>query len=511
MKIKALLFATVLLASTSAQAARDIRFVDHGLPHAKAIVLTLGQDQDLKGIAAQIDSASGGALKKALTAAEFTGQDGNNLTLFAIGGYDMVVVLGIGKTHLNDLELQKLGTKVGQTFAEDGPETVSFATDAITSNSNSIAANIALGLKTGSYRFLKYKHGRETTSGTFLITTNNVSDTERAWSGRYAAIDAGLSFARDLVTEPANAMYPERFVDYTRENFKGLKNVRIEALDVDAMRKLNMGGILGVGQGSVRPPRLLIVEYKGGKSDARPIAFVGKGITFDSGGISLKKSDNLWMMKTDMAGAAASVGAVLALAKRNAPVNVVAIAALAENMPDGGALRPGDVVTTMSGKTIEVVNTDAEGRIVLADAVWYAQKTFQPQLMIDLATLTGALRVALGDVYGGLFSRQDDVADQLEKAGQKTGDALWRLPLHDRYLSVAVSHIADLRNSTEQSAAGASIGAEMIGAFVLQSTRWAHIDMAGHAWNTTTTNGDSATGFGVRLLEQLSYDNYEHP
>src|SRR5690606_6142404 len=244
------------------------------------------------------------------------------------------------------------------------------------------------------------------------------------YEAQRAPVSRAVFFARDLISEPASVNYPESFVQRAREAFAGLPNVRIEVLDVPAMEKLGMGGILAVGRGSVRPPRLLVVRYDGGERNAAPLAFVGKGITFDSGGISLKDGRGMWRMKYDMSGAAAATGAVLALAGRRAPVNAVAVAALAENMPSGTAGRPGDVVRTMSGKTFEVISTDAEGRMVLSDAVWYAQQQFKPRLVIDLATLTGAVRTALGDEYAGLFSRDDALAAQLEAAGRESGEDL---------------------------------------------------------------------------------------
>jgi leucyl aminopeptidase len=267
-----------------------------------------------------------------------------------------------------------------------------------------------------------------------------------------------------------------------------------------------MGGILAVGRGSARPPRLLVVRYDGGERNAAPYAFGGKGITFDSGGISLKDNDGMWKMKYDMSGAAAATATVLALAGRKAPVNAVGIAALAENMPSGSAGRPGDVVRTMSGKTFEVISTDAEGRMVLSDAVFYAQREFGPRVLIDLATLTGAVRTALGDEYAGLFSRHDALADGLRSAGEIAGEELWRLPLHPTYAVDMESPIADIRNSAGAgSMAGAGLGAFFIGNWVDERTQWAHLDIAGVAWRENEDQPTvplGASGFGVRLLDR---------
>jgi leucyl aminopeptidase len=272
------------------------------------------------------------------------------------------------------------------------------------------------------------------------------------------------------------------------------------------MERLGMGAILSVGKGSARPPRMLIVHYRGG--GGQPVVLAGKGITFDSGGISLKPGTGMWMMKNDMSGAAAVVGAVLALAKSRSNVNVVAVAALAENMPGSAATRPGDVVKAHNGKTIEILNTDAEGRLVLADAVSYAGKRFRPAAIVDVATLTGAVVGALGDEYAGLLTRHDALAAQLLTAGQSSGEALWRLPLHDNYAEDMKSDIADIKNVVEGGGPGAGLGGHFIGYFVDKATPWAHLDIAGTAWSREDrpTVPKGAAGFGVKLLERFVRD-----
>jgi leucyl aminopeptidase len=312
--------------------------------------------------------------------------------------------------------------------------------------------------------------------------------------------------SRDLAAEPANVIYPESFVDRVRTAFGKTANVRIEVLDEPAMRKLGMGSLVGVGQGSPRPSRLMLVEYRGA-GDAAPLAFVGKGITFDSGGISIKPGAGMWAMKADMSGAASAVSAVLSLAKSGAPVNVIGVAALSENMPDGNAQRPGDIVRTMSGKTIEVLNTDAEGRLVLADANEYVA-TKKPTAIINIATLTGSVVTALSDEYAGIFARDDKLAEKLIAAGSTSGEELWRLPLHKNYLEDMKSDIADIKNVVEGGGPGASLGATFIGFFVDEKMPWAHLDIAGVNWedkgDALTPKG--ASGFGVRLLDQLARD-----
>ncbi len=276
------------------------------------------------------------------------------------------------------------------------------------------------------------------------------------------------------------------------------------------MQKLGMGGMLSVGQGSLRPPRLLIVRYRGA-GDAAPVALVGKGITFDTGGISIKPSENLWRMKYDMSGGAAVTGAVLAFARRDARVNAIAVVALAENMPSGSASRPGDVVRTMSGKTFEIMSTDAEGRMVLTDALWYVQDRDKPRVVIDIATLTGSQVTALGDEYAGLFSRNDALAAALDAAGKASGEEVWRLPLHPSYAKDLESPIADLRNGGSSGRAGAGVGAHFIGEWIKPETVWAHLDIASMAWreDALPTMPLGAAGFGVRLFDRYVRDNIE--
>jgi leucyl aminopeptidase len=320
--------------------------------------------------------------------------------------------------------------------------------------------------------------------------------------------------ARELVTEPANVIYPETFIARVREKFEDsvfeLDGVEFEILDEKAMAELGMGALLGVGQGSARPPRLFAIRWKGGKTDAKPVVLVGKGITFDTGGISIKPALGMESMKWDMGGAAAVAGTLLALAERKAAVNVVGVCVLAENMPDGNAQRPGDVVTSMSGQTIEVINTDAEGRLVLADAMTWAQRKYKPEVMIDLATLTGAMVISLGHEYGGMFSNDDSLAGKLEAAGKATGDKLWRLPMNDTYNKIMDSQIADMKNSASREG-GAITAACFLGRFVEEGVKWAHLDIAGMAWSDKASHlyDKGATGYGVALLDRYLADNHE--
>lgn len=311
------------------------------------------------------------------------------------------------------------------------------------------------------------------------------------------------------VTEPANIIYPESFVERVRASIKG-SGLEVEVLDRAAMEKLGMGALLGVAQGSIREARLLILKWNGGGKGGQSVAFVGKGVTFDTGGISIKPAAGMEAMKWDMGGAGAVVGALKALALRRAKANIVGICGLVENMPSGSAQRPGDVVTTMSGQTVEVINTDAEGRLVLADAVTYVQRTFKPSTIIDLATLTGAILISLGHEWAGLFSNNDELAGKLQAAAEESGDKVWRMPLGEPFDRLIDSPIADMKNVGPREG-GSITAAQFIQRFVENGVKWAHVDMAGKAWadKAGATYDKGATGFGVRLLDQYVADVLE--
>ena len=331
---------------------------------------------------------------------------------------------------------------------------------------------------------------------------------EAAWT-QAAAVIAGVGFARELVTEPANIIYPETFVERCRKLAD--MGVDIQVLDEDAMRAAGMGSLLGVSQGSVRPARLLVLRWDGTNGAVKtPVAFVGKGVTFDTGGISLKPPPGMEDMKWDMGGAAAVAGAMMALAGRKAKAHVVGICGLVENMPDGNAQRPGDVVTSMSGQTIEVINTDAEGRLVLCDAMTWVQKNHSPKVMVDLATLTGAMIVSLGHEHGGIFANDDGLAAQLIAAGGEVGDPLWRMPMGDAYNKLIDSPIADMKNVGPREG-GSITAAQFLQRFVDDGVKWAHLDIAGMVWAAKPGPGwdKGATGYGVRLLDRYIADNHE--
>jgi leucyl aminopeptidase len=392
-----------------------------------------------------------------------------------------------------------------------------------------MAVCIAEGAKLRSYRFDRYRtkknnnnnnnNSRPPTLGALTIRCRGSQKAKAAFWARDKVIQ-GVFMTRDLVTEPPNVIYPETLAKRCKELTKlGLK---VEVLGEAKMRRLGMGALLGVGQGSARESKLVVMQWLGlprGKAPRKgpqvratmPVCFIGKGVTFDTGGISLKPSSGMEEMKYDMGGSGVVIGLMKALAGRKARANVVGVVGLVENMPDGDAQRPGDVVTTMSGQTIEVINTDAEGRLVLSDALWYTQKTFKPKFMIDLATLTGAIIVALGTYQAGLFSNNDELAERLAAAGKASGEELWRLPLGERYDKDINSDIADMKNVGKGHEAGSVTAAQLLERFVAD-TPWAHLDIAGMAW---MKRGDDpivpkgASGFGVRLLDRLVADYYE--
>ena len=376
-----------------------------------------------------------------------------------------------------------------------------------------ILENLLIGFKLKDYRFEKYKNFSKKD---FKVENINLLglDGKLNLSGQRKLNEKvknlnGIFLTRDLVSEPANILYPQKFVEYC----KVLKNVGIELqiFDEKRLRSLGMNALLGVAQGSVRPARVMIMQWNGNKNKKKqPIAFIGKGVTFDTGGISIKPSSGMEDMKWDMGGAGVVAGLMYTLALRKAKANVIGAVGLVENMPDGNAQRPGDIVKSLSGQTIEVLNTDAEGRLVLADVLWYINKKFKPKIMIDLATLTGAIIVALGERYAGLFSNDDDLAKKILEASKKTDELVWQMPMDDEFDKLLNCPVADMKNITGTRGAGSITAAQFLKRFV-GKTSWAHLDIAGVTWSKKGTNlaRPGGTGFGVRLLDEFVKDNYE--
>jgi leucyl aminopeptidase len=494
-----------------------ISFAEFALPKSGAVAVGAWEDRVLTGPARRLDEATGGAVSRAVAAAaRFRGK--KNELVPIIGppdlGVSRIVVAGLGKPDAVDQRLlQDLGGNLVAHLNGAGETEAIFAVDlgdAAKLKPAEAAAQLAFGAALRSYRFDKYrtnqKPEQKPSLGAVTVATDAAGDAKKAYRALGSTAEA-VFFTRDLVSEPANELYPETLA----ERAAGLAElgVSVEILDENRMRELGMGALLGVAQGSVRPPRVVVMEYRAAAGTA-PVAFIGKGVTFDTGGISIKPAAGMADMKWDMAGAGVVIGLMRALAGRKAKVNAVGIVGLVENMPSGTAQRPGDIVRSMSGQTIEVLNTDAEGRLVLADVLWYCQERFKPQLMVDLATLTGAVIVALGSEHAGLFANNEELADRLIAAGKAVGEQLWRLPLGESFDRAIDSDAADVKNIAGDRGAGSSIGAQFLKRFV-NDVPWAHLDIAGVAWSKkeAPTVPKGATGFGLRLLDRFVADHYE--
>lgn len=449
------------------------------------------------------------AVSEAVRRGRFAGKPGQVVEAFVErdGGVRQLVLLGIGDGERAQLE--RAGGAVAAKYLTSGRTELAFDF----TGSELDAAGAQALLLGGALRGWRYDVHRTTlkddqkVSLAGIVAVNAPEGTEAGW-GDSGALAEGVAFARELVTEPANVIYPVTFVERCSERFAGT-GANVRALGRDEMAELGMGALLGVAQGSAREPQLLVIEWNGGGDEA-PLAFVGKGVTFDTGGISLKPPPGMEDMKWDMGGAGAVAGAMLALVKRRAKANIVGICGLVENMPDAEAQRPGDIVTSMSGQTIEVLNTDAEGRLVLCDAMEWVQREYKPARMVDLATLTGAMLIALGHEHGGLFSNDDMLAGQLVEAGEASGDKLWRLPLGAAYDKLIDSPIADIKNVGPREA-GSITAAQFLQRFVHDGVAWAHLDIAGMVWGKShgATWNKGATGYGVRLLDRFVRDTLE--
>ena len=445
-------------------------------------------------------------------ASRFAGKAGQVFDGFVDNGgaVTRIALAGAGKPGEGAGDLEKAGAALAAKYrtAGEGKLVLDLTGSAL---SAAEVASVLLGLRLRAWKQDGYRttlKAEEKTSLVEVVVVGAPEGAEAAW-GQAAAIAEGVEFTRELVTEPANILYPESFVERARQRFAGT-GVAIRVLDEDEMTALGMGALLGVSQGSVRPARLLVLEWKGGVEGEAPVALVGKGVTFDSGGISIKPAGGMEDMKWDMGGAGAVTGAMLTLARRGAKANVVGLCGLVENMPDANAQRPGDVVTSMSGQTIEVINTDAEGRLVLCDVLTFAQREYKPKVIVDLATLTGAIIGALADEYAGLFANDDDLAAKLTAAGLATGDKLWRFPMGAVYDKLIDSPIADMKNVGGRYA-GSITAAQFLARYIDKGTPWAHLDIAGTVWADKAggTWDKGATGYGVRLLDRLVRDSFE--
>ena len=497
----------------------DIAFAKAALPKTGVVVVPLNEGAALSGQAAELDKRLSGGLTAALKAAEFTGKKGQSVNLYGPAGLKRILALGVGKADaLTSRLAEEFGGAVQTALAKESAAVI--LADTL---DDKLAAHIGLGARLRSYRFDKYRTTQKDDEKPKLASLKILVAEPAKATAAYAPLQAvaeGVELTRNLVTEPANVLYPEEFADRT-EVLKKL-GVKVEIFTKKDLEKLGFGSLLSVGLGTPRESRMVVMQWlgAGGSKDETkkkklkdPIVFIGKGVTFDTGGISIKPAAGMEDMKWDMAGAGAVTGLMAALAGRRAKVDAVGLIGLVENMPSGTATRPGDVVTSYSGQTIEILNTDAEGRLVLADVLYYAQERFSPKYMVDMATLTGAIIVGLGHEYAGLFSNDDELADKLIAAGKATGEGLWRMPLvplgesYDKNLN---SPIADMQNIGGGRAGGSITAAQFLQRFV-NGKPWAHLDIAGMAWASkdAPTTPKGATAFGVRLLDRWVADNFE--
>ena len=487
-----------------------IRFAD-GRPQGDyaLIVPVAGKDRSSLGLV----GGSRSEVEAALDRQRFEGEGASVSEQFIAdnGSVRRLLVIGVGKGGPGAEAAEKLGGTAAARLQTSGEKVAVIDLSGGNYDADT-AARVGLGAALRSWRYDRYrtklKDNQKPTLEEVVIVGGGAGAGER-YAQRWAAVVEGVSLTRELVTEPANIIYPESFVERVRKSLDGT-GVELEVLDRAAMEKLGMGALLGVAQGSIREARLLILRWNGGGQGGQQTAFVGKGVTFDTGGISIKPAAGMEAMKWDMGGAGAVAGAMKALGLRKAKANIVGICGLVENMPGGNAQRPGDVVTTMSGQTVEVINTDAEGRLVLGDAITYVQRNFKPATIIDLATLTGAILISLGHEWAGLFSNDDELAGKLQRAGEQSGDKLWRMPLAESFDRLIDSPIADMKNVGPREG-GSITAAQFIQRFVENGVKWAHVDMAGKAWSDKAgaTYDKGATGFGVRLLDQYVADVLE--
>ena len=461
------------------------------------------------------DKFSSKPLKKYISSQEFsyisdllkTVDTNKNLFVFELSSKKKIILVSI-KKNIKSSDIENLGAEFYSRVNYGKNCEYYINSDSIVSNKENFIGHFIHGLKLKSYEFNKYKSKKETR----LISINvegNKNKLSLQNQLKFKALEEGTFYARDLVSEPGNILHPDEYAK--RINSLKKLGLKINIFDEKKLKKLGMNSLLGVGQGSIRGSYLVTMEWNGLKNNSKPLAFVGKGVCFDTGGISLKPAKFMEDMTYDMAGSAVVVGLMKTLALRKAKVNVVGIVGLVENMPGGNAQRPGDIVKSYSGKTIEILNTDAEGRLVLADALTFTEKKFKPKFIIDLATLTGAIIVSLGSEYAGLFSNDDKLSKQLAKAGEEVEEKVWRMPLHKNYDKLINSKNADMQNINYVGGAGSTTAAQFLQRFILNKTPWAHLDIAGMAFSKYggALNSGGATGFGVRLLNKLIEDEYE--
>ena len=425
---------------------------------------------------------------------------------FDINSKKKIILVSL-KKNITGSEAENLGADFYSHFKDTKVNEYIINSNSISNNSNNILGHFLHGIKLKSYKFEKYKSKKSTNKFYLIVTGKNIPSIKD--QVKFKAIEDGTFYTRDLVSEPGNVLHPDEYAK--RINTLKKFGLKINIYDEKKLKKLGMNTLLGVGQGSIRGSYLVTMEWNGLKKKSKPLAFVGKGVCFDTGGISLKPAKFMEDMTYDMAGSAVVVGLMKSLALRKAKVNAVGVVGLVENMPGGNAQRPGDIVKSYSGKTVEILNTDAEGRLVLADALTYTEEKFKPKFIVDLATLTGAIIVSLGSEYAGLFSNDDKLSNKLIKAGESVEEKVWRMPLNNNFDKLIDSKNADMQNINYVGGAGSTTAAQFLQRFILNKTPWAHLDIAGMAFSKYggALNSGGATGYGVRLLNKLIEDHYE--
>jgi leucyl aminopeptidase len=488
----------------------SFEFTDTAPTDKKLHVVFINDVSNLDGMSQVIDQKSGGQLSKLIQLNKFTPEKGNTLHLQMVGAVESLLLVGSqDEDGLSAPELQDLGGKIASSLSST-KDSVDLAVhiENLETAETLPSAHIAYGYHLRHYSFDRYKTKKSEGQSDVTLVTNNAGSAAKLYNSDLAFIAQGVHLTRDLATEPGKNMYPQAFVDVVKAKFKGIKNVDIDVLDMRDIKKLKMGALEGVGQGSINDPRLLVINYRGSKKSDSPIALVGKGITFDTGGISLKNNPGMWAMKSDLSGAAAVAGTLYASAQRGENINLIGFMPLAENMPSQDAIRPGDVLETMKGVSIEVISTDAEGRLVLADAVHYAQQKYKPKMLVNIATLTGSAGRALGDEFAAVITRDFVLSTKMMDVGERSGENVWPLPLHSNHFRQIESPIADIKNSGAGNP-GASIGAAVVATFIEEDLPWVHLDIASVDWLEADIDvaPKGSQGWGVRFMDQLVRDH----
>lgn len=512
MKLKTLafvLFATLSFSSLLFAKA-SFEFVASAPTDKKLHVVLINDVNNLQGMAQILEQKSAGQFSQLIQLNKFTAEKGKTLHLQMIGEVESLLLIGSkGEKTLSAPELQDLGGKIASSLksTEESLDLVIHVENLETTETLP-SAHIAYGYHLRHYSFDRYKTKKSDGASDVTLVTNTPDKAAKLYHSDLAFLAEGVHLTRDLATEPGKNMYPQAFVDVVKAKFKGIKNVDIDVLDMRDIKKLKMGALEGVGQGSINDPRLLVINYRGSQKSNAPLALVGKGITFDTGGISLKGNSGMWAMKSDLSGAAAVAGTLYATAQRGENINLIGFMPLAENMPSQDAIRPGDVLGTMKGVSIEVISTDAEGRLILADAVYYAQQKYKPKMLVNIATLTGSAGRALSDEYAAVITRDFALSTKMMDIGELSGELVWPLPLHANHFKQIESPIADIKNSGAGNP-GASVGAAVVATFIEKDLPWVHLDIAGVDWLEADIDvaPKGSQGWGVRFMDQLVRDN----